>query len=299
LRPGADDEWDAVSVRFPHALFHDGLFHLFYGTFQDFTTPVAIGYATSEDGIHWMKFEENPIFEADGTGFDAFGVTTPVITIMEDGTWVMVYNGIPAQNSVFGTGIGRAIAPSPTGPWTREDEPVLEVGASGEWDARFIFPSSLVQTEDGYALYYSAGFMLGRADSEDGITWTKYDAADTPQPFAESDPVLRPGESGSWDSAVAWAGSVQHSENGWEMFYTGAPNLEGGPNINVGYAYSDDGFAWTKYADNPVIDLERDQAFFPAFLIMPDSTYFVYYAVTPGAAFTEFHLSTGTVQWEE
>jgi predicted GH43/DUF377 family glycosyl hydrolase len=299
LSPGNDGEWDAVSVRFPNVLFHDGLFHLFYGTFQDFTSPVAIGYATSEDGVAWTKYEENPIFEADGSGFDAFGVTTPVVTVEEDGTWVLFYNGIPASGGVFGTGIGRATAESPTGPWTREDAPILEVGAAGEWDARFVFPSSVVLSDEGYALFYSAGFRVGRADSEDGLTWTKYNDADTSKPFAESDPVLALGEEESWDSAVAWTGSVQRSEDGWEMFYTGAPNLDGGPRINVGYAHSEDGYSWTKYADNPVIDLEDDQAFFPSFLIAPDSTYFVYYAVATGGAFTEFHLSMGTIQGGE
>ncbi|MEP7293824.1 MAG: hypothetical protein ABI835_18700, partial [Chloroflexota bacterium] len=32
LTPGAEGEWDAVSVRFPHILFVDDIYYLFYGT---------------------------------------------------------------------------------------------------------------------------------------------------------------------------------------------------------------------------------------------------------------------------
>jgi hypothetical protein len=129
LIPGDDDAWDGISVRFPHVLFQDGLYYLFYGTFQNFDQPVSIGYATSEDGEQWIKPEDNPIFSGDGSGFDAVGVTRPVVFVEDDGTWVMYYNGIGEARQVFGTGIGRATASSPQGPWTREANPVLESGA--------------------------------------------------------------------------------------------------------------------------------------------------------------------------
>src|SRR5262249_55938614 len=143
-------------------------------------------------------------------------------------------------------------------------------------------------------MYYSSGFMIGRATSKDGIAWTKYDDVSTSGPFSKSDPIFKPGAVGQWDAKIAWAGSVQHTTNGWEMFYYGGTQLSGGPNIKIGYAYSADGIAWTKYPD-PVIGFEDRQAFFPSFVVSADSTYNVYYAVTVGTAATNIYLSKGTI----
>lgn len=294
LSPGADGQWDAVSVRFPQVILYKGTYYMFYGTFQTMIAPVAIGYATSDDGIHWTKFDGNPVLKGSGDSFDAFGVTRPVVMVQPDGTWVLYYSAIPGKNRVFGATIGRATAPAPGGPWTRDTEPVLVTGTVGEWDTPFLFPDSVVMDGAQYVMYYSSGFALGRATSKDGIHWTKYNDPATGGAFADSDPVLTGGSSGSWDAALAWGSSVQHTKNGWEMFYYGGTNLNGGPNIKIGYAYSTDGITWTKYP-NPVIGFEDREAFFPSFMISADSTYRVYYAVTFGGAATDFYLSTGTI----
>ena len=110
LTIGAEGVWDDVSIRFPYVLVHDDQFHMFYTAYRDSETPQAIGYATSDDGIHWTKYESNPIFEGSNNGnFDDFGVNRPVVMVEDDGTWVMYYNanadpGLPP----LGKGIGRA-----------------------------------------------------------------------------------------------------------------------------------------------------------------------------------------------
>jgi predicted GH43/DUF377 family glycosyl hydrolase len=140
---------------------------MFYGTFQSKDKPVAIGYATSEDGFDWTKYDGNPVLQGDESGFDAFGVTRPVVIVTADNQWVMYYNGIPKSNNVFGQAIGRATAPALAGPWRQDEVPVLEVGRPGEWDARFLFPDSVIEIEDEYLMYYSSGFQTGRATSAD------------------------------------------------------------------------------------------------------------------------------------
>jgi predicted GH43/DUF377 family glycosyl hydrolase len=284
LTPGETGEWDAVSVRFPQIVFADDTYYLFYGTFQSRSEPVSIGFAVSTDGEQWTKSEDNPVISGDGSGFDASGVTRPVVFVEDDGTWVMYYSGLAQVDQVFGRGIGRATAPAPNGPWTREEDPVLETGAAGSWDSNFIFPDSAVQDGDTTVLYYSSGLSIGRATSEDGMVWTK-----------DADPVFEAAPAGSWDSAIAWGSSVRLTDSGWEMFYYGDKTTSGGPGINIGYATSEDGIQWERYDGNPVIDLPDSQAFFPSFMIDADGSYRVYYAVANNSAYTEIHLATGSI----
>jgi predicted GH43/DUF377 family glycosyl hydrolase len=307
LTVGADGEWDDVSIRFPFVLFHEEMFHMFYTAYSNSETPQAIGYASSDDGIHWTKHEGNPIFEGSGNNnFDDFGVNRPVVMVEDDGTWVMYYNGNAASGlPPFGKGIGRATATSPTGPWTRSETPVLEAGALRRWDGAFIFPDSVLKTDDGYVMYYSGtggnqGMvgMVGMATSPDGITWTKYDdPSTTNRPFDESDPVLLGGEIGDWDGQQSWGAGVQQSDNAWEMTYTGGATTGGVYQAQVGYAHSDDGIHWTKYADNPIISVDDHSTLFTS-LVIHEGQYFVYYGLTStnGEAFTEAHLAIGTVE---
>jgi predicted GH43/DUF377 family glycosyl hydrolase len=211
-----------------------------------------------------------------------------------DGTWVMLYNGNPEPGlPPFGTGIGRATAPDPTGPWQRDPQPILVTGETGSWDANFVFPSSLLKVDDEYVLYYSANGggrgRTGRATSADGITWEKY-----------PDPVLETGESDEWDFTVAWGAGVKLTDNGWEMTYTGGTSIGGPFQGKVGYATSEDGINWTKYTANPVVEIEDHSTLFTSLEIL-EGTYYVYYGLTStdGAAFTEAHLSTGTVSFDQ
>jgi sucrose-6-phosphate hydrolase SacC (GH32 family) len=104
--------------------------------------------------------------------------------------------------------------------WTKDSQnPVLEpFGTPGNWElGRAELPSVLF---DGaiYHMWYSAGierfqWNIGYATSSDGVTWKK----DT------RNPVLRTGESGTWDSrSVACMSVLDLSEGKYEMWYFGS-----------------------------------------------------------------------------
>ena len=285
---GPPGSWDAGMAAIPRTVFHDSLFYLFYcGSPNIMTDPIAIGYATSTDGINFTKYENNPVFEGDGTGFDAFFVAEPVL-IIEDGTWVLYYNASSAPNPGPGNAIGRATASSPNGPWTRNENAVLKTGNAGEWDFGLITPNSVVSTDSGYVMYYSASSgleneykpgMIGMATSPDGISWTKYnDPATTDTLYADSDPVLPLGSAGSWDSGFAWEGYVQETESGWEMYYSGVPSDFS--TEQIGYATSPDGIEWAKYDGNPLLSPTETWAglwVLAGSVILIDSVYYLYY----------------------
>jgi predicted GH43/DUF377 family glycosyl hydrolase len=270
IEMGAEGEWDQFQVIAGQVVISDNLFHMFYsGSGKDMH---GIGYAVSTDGREFTKHNANPIFQPDGEGFDAIGTSFATPLVMED-TWMLFYNG-SAEGEVIpgwkyaGSSIGLTTAPEPTGPWT-PGQLVLNAGGNGEWDAGLVIPSRVIATEDGYIMYYTGGpdqtepvrWMCGMASSSDGINWTKYDDPNTTEaPFAESDPILQPGD--SWDSESVHC-SVLRTDSNWEMFFEGWGPLGAGNVSKIGYATSQDGVDWTKYPGNPILYPQSDPAAHP------------------------------------
>jgi hypothetical protein len=86
------------------------------------------------------------------------------------------------------------------------------------------------------------GFIkVATADAPEG-PWTKW-----------PDPVLAPGAKGTFDEGGFSESEVEYSSGVFHLFYDGASyHKEGGRRTAIGYAYSFDGFHFSKYAGNPV-----------------------------------------------
>lgn len=113
----------------------------------------AIGYATSVNGKKWFRAGGNSVLVADGEGFDAIGVSAPVVR-REDGLWVMYYAGA-AEPGGRTRAIGRAEAASPDGPWIRAEDPVIIAGDGIAWDSLSITPGSFLESEERLRLFHS------------------------------------------------------------------------------------------------------------------------------------------------
>jgi hypothetical protein len=180
----------------------------------------------------------------------------------------MYHNSIERATWGPGGNIGRAMATDLTGPWIKDDKPVLTAGKLGEWDSEYLFPNSVLKLDDGsYRMYYSGGMdfsrseyqYLGMAASYDGINWKKYnDPATRERPFAESDPVLKTGKSGKWDSQQVWTCFVLRNKTGFEMYYGGYAVINDVRVGSAGFATSDDGIIWKKFPGNPVFEIDKN-----------------------------------------
>ena len=101
------------------------------------------------------------------------------------------------------------------------------------WGGRGDWPASEIQ--------------IGLAISDDGINWVKYDDATTTEaPFSSSDPVLKVGSPGAWDSLRVWTPAVLATNGGYEMWYAGREGFTSLPQFG-GYATSKDGIEWHKF----------------------------------------------------
>jgi len=144
--------------------------------------------------------------------------------------------------------------------WTRQNggDPVLDPGPSGAWDDEFAGGPSILFDGNIYHMWYFGrnGIQrIGYAWSSDGISWQKYnDPNTTDSLFAESDPVLNPGDPGEWDDEQATAPSVILIDNSYHMWYRGRDLPGGASPASIGHATSNDGIRWEKDTlNNPVL----------------------------------------------
>ncbi len=110
LRPGSEGSWDAMGVWGCAVLPPENGtdWEMFYTGGGE--TSVAIGYATSSDGIEWNKYADNPVLSADDDPASSIPILQSPSVIREGSTYVIYYD-YGATESGIGVGVGSAISP--------------------------------------------------------------------------------------------------------------------------------------------------------------------------------------------
>jgi len=239
LLKGPAESWDVVEVAFPEVILDGSTFKMWYAGGDG--TNFRIGYATSPDGITWTKSDSNPVMDVGPPGSWDDERVNPGAVIFDGSSYKMWYTGYDG----FFRRTGYATSPDGI-TWTKSDSnPVMDVGAAGEWDDTWAIISAVIFNGSDYQGWYPGGggpnanFRTGYATSPDGITWTKSD----------SNHVMDFGAAGEWDGASAGVGAVIYNGSIYEMWYEG---IRAGV-TQIGYATSTDGLVWTKSDSNPVL----------------------------------------------
>jgi len=131
-------------------------------------------------------------------------------------------------------------------PLIRFSKPILSPSPTGGWDDVDVHSHTIFRDRDGkYWLYYNgrqaATSGIGLAESTDGINFTKH----------PNNPLLSP-VPGTWESKLWKMHVLKIADNDFRMWYGGVDADEKG---RIGYATSPDGITWTKYAENPILEL--------------------------------------------
>jgi hypothetical protein len=103
LEPIAPDEY---SIGRPSVIWN-GSFYKMWFSVRSFTKLYAMGYAESEDGIHWTRKDEEAGIEVSETGWDSEMICYPCVVSINK-TLHMFYNG----NRHGSTGFGYAVLES-------------------------------------------------------------------------------------------------------------------------------------------------------------------------------------------
>jgi predicted GH43/DUF377 family glycosyl hydrolase len=246
LGPGDPGAWDGGN-RYPLEVIEvDGTYHLYFNGQPEgapFLLEYDIGHATSADGVTWEMDPANPVLtrgaEDDWDDGALFGVA-----MVHDGSgFRMWYAGCDGEYCRTG------LASSPDGSsWTKhQDNPLIDVGSTGSFDAYLVNPHSVVVSDGVYRMWFlgsptspftgAPSWVIGYAESEDGLSWTKH-----PVPVLGPDP--------GWEARFVYTASVHFDGLQYHMWYTGSASSHAA----IGYAVSSDGIEWTKYLSNPVMD---------------------------------------------
>ena len=87
MLPDPTSNWESNNVFNPSVIYHNGLFHMHYRA-QGLDWISRIGYAVSEDGIHFNRMRKPVLAPLDNT--DARGLEDPRVTEI-DGVFYMTY----------------------------------------------------------------------------------------------------------------------------------------------------------------------------------------------------------------
>jgi predicted GH43/DUF377 family glycosyl hydrolase len=263
---------------------HDGTLHMFANLFTAWPGPVSIIHLRSDDGVTWLLAESGPVLTRDDVPFAITGIDVSTGFVDAEGQWVLVFETV--ENSKPWV-IGRATGPGPDGPWAVDPEPILEPGATGDWDAGGLSWPSVVATEEGYAMYYTGldrprgTGAIGLATSADGETWTKH-----PGPVLAAEV--------EWERGKVDRPRVARTLDGFVMVYAG------GQLTDRGLARSDDGVTWRRDGETPVIeqdDFPSEGRAWDAVLLERDDQlwYFLEIGGATGTAGTQVYLARASI----
>jgi len=239
---------------------------------------VRTQYLTSADGVHWTEHENPVLFEGSGAqDWDRGGVET--VTVLHDGQqyWLWYAGYERRENPPVTMKIG--VATSSDGiSWQKAAEnPVIDKGASGEWNESFVESPTVVKVGSMFYMWYTGvdsqmHFRIGMATSSDGVHWT-----DEP-----GNPVFAAEPSHDWENGGVYGPAVLRDDDRFVMFYVGLNAQTFLNALRIGMATSPDGISWTRPQAEPVLDVGATGAWdekgpFVPTVIARDNGYWMWY----------------------
>ncbi len=208
LLPDPASAWECYNVFNPAVIYHGGLFHMWYRA-QGLDWVSRLGYAVSQDGVHWNRLREPVLVPHDGS--DSRGIEDPRVVEL-DGAFYMTYTAYgrefygQGQPTHRGGGILPMIARSENritwqrlGPLVRGEDNKDHV----------LFPRKI---GGRYAALHRRWPQVWLAFSDDLCTWREEDMR----------PIFGPRGEGHWDGKSVGANGVPlETGEGWLLLYHG------------------------------------------------------------------------------
>lgn len=143
--------WEHYGVFAPKIYFHDGAYFMYYSASD--SREISSGLAFSKDLIKWERYKNNPILTTGLKGeWDERCAEIISIIKIRDG-FVLFYEGEDRKNCYR---IGMAYSKDLISWVKAQNNPVVDIGKTGEFDDKSILAPHVVVNGDKLYLYYSA-----------------------------------------------------------------------------------------------------------------------------------------------
>jgi len=148
----ADQPWEKKALMCPHVIWDENgkIFRMWYSGGEQYE-PDAIGYATSEDGLHWNKYAGNPVFHNDSLNEWEQAKVTACQVIQRKNDFLMFYIGF---KNIDYAQIGMARSKDGIGNWERyQGNPIIKPGT--DWDSSAVYKPFAIESDGRWLLYYN------------------------------------------------------------------------------------------------------------------------------------------------
>jgi predicted GH43/DUF377 family glycosyl hydrolase len=143
------ESWDSGFLEGPSVIKNETGYHMWYAAYDGYFNgqvtdgKVCIGYATSDNGLDWVRYSDEPVMMPDADSWESVYVQDPHVIYYND-QYHMWYGGVDHYD-YFGQQVGYAVSDDGIN-WTKSPaNPVLTLGEAGSWDANTSsFPSVLL-----------------------------------------------------------------------------------------------------------------------------------------------------------
>jgi len=221
------DTWDRSIRERGYILNEKGIYKMWYTGYDGSTNGTKyLGYATSEDGFHWIRYPDNPIFDEYWT--------EDVHIVKHREQYFMVAEGVGdiAHMLLSDDGIH----------WQRAGNlDIRKVNGVPIDQGAYGTPTLWIEGNKWYLFYERDDTGIWLAMSTDRLVWTN----------VRDEPVINRGPD-KYDAEAVALNQVLKYQGRYYAYYHASPD-EDWASWNSNVAVSEDLIHWIKYENNPIL----------------------------------------------
>jgi predicted GH43/DUF377 family glycosyl hydrolase len=225
------DTWDNQIRERGYILFEDGIYKMWYTGYNGADTVIKyLGYATSDDGIHWNRYPKNPIFSEKWT--------EDMFVLKHKRKYYMYAEGFKD--------VAHLLTSSDGVNWQEIGDLVIRKTNGDIIPGPFGTPTIWIENDKWYLFYERNDEAIWLAVSNDHINFTNI----------QDEPVIEKGP-GKYDAGAVAANQVIKYKDKYYIYYHASANPDWVTSSSIwtsNVAASSDLIHWTKFPGNPIVE---------------------------------------------